>query len=850
MKKGNSMKRRAGPDSKRRLGFSGLARRFWRDARGAFAMQFALLVAPLVICTGLAIDGGRSFLARYELESALDAAALAVGSSTGDNNALNALARKYVDSNFKSPDTTQVVLELNPTNDVVTLRGTTQLSTYFMPLIGVPKVTVSATSEVRRGGGNVEVALMLDITGSMGLRTDPNSRISTLIRAANNMIDTVVNDTQTPWFSKVAIVPWANNVYAGPAFVGGVATTPNYAPALRGSTAGTTITSATWKKDIQTISAITWRNGSALVVTAAGWKNGSAKTASRIREASSVTTVTSNSHGYSNGDFIYITNANGGFNSLNGNIYRVANVATNTFRLQTVAGVDVNLSGTPSDANTATLQKCYTSTCQVMVTTQTAHGLAVGDTLYLSSIMSEINSTATSSSTTAITLAALGPTSPTTTFMVPGTTPAGVTSTYSGTAGRVQKCFTSTCQFQIQTSGSHTFNSGDRVFITGVSFSPSSGAPSINTTAGTSLSLTSTLSNAFLFPSLIGPYYTNTYTASSGTANTCFGSAATCEMQLTAPAHGILSGERAFITGVSGLTGSTTVNNLYTGQSGGPTSWSPTSITTDTFILPGTTGPNMTAYTADSGTVFCLKSGCQYYRYTADSGSRPIRPISNCVTERTGTEAYTGAGPGSGAWLGFDYPIPGDEYNDCITSNPIVPLTSNKTTLHASINNLQVTGSTAGQIGVGWGWYMLSPGFASIWPASENRALAYGSTNLTKVMVLMTDGDFNTAHCGGVASKDYQVDLEDYERANCNSDNGVPYTQASTLCTNMKANAYKIEIYTVGFQVTAGSAADQFLSACATQTGGQHYFLASNNAQLEAAFAKIATNISRLRLSR
>jgi putative hemolysin len=484
-----------------------------------------------------------------------------------------------------------------------------------------------------------------------------------------------------------------------------------------------------------------------------------------------------------------------------------------------------------------------------MVTTSTSHGLAVGDTVYLSSIMSEINSTATSSSTTAITIAALG-TTPATTFFVPGTTPAAVTSTYSGSAGRVQECFTSTCQFQVQTSGSHTFAAGDRVFIQNVTWNPTASAPVINTTAGSSLSISTSTANAFLFPSLIGPYYTNTYNASSGQAITCFGTAATCEMQLTAASHGLVAGDRAFITGVVGLTGSTTVNNLYTGQSGGPTSWAPTSITTDTFILPGTTGPSMTAYTASSGSVFCLKSGCKYYRYTASDSSTPIRPISNCDTERTGTESYTGAGPAAGQWLGADYPIASSTYNDCLAANTIVPLTSTKSTLHNTINNLQVTGSTAGQIGVGWGWYMLAPSFGSVWPAAESTPLAYNTNHLSKVMVLMTDGDFNTGHCGGVAAKDYQVGLANSEKANCNATNGSPYTQASTLCTNMKASTVKIEIYTVGFQVTAGSAADQFLAACATQTGGTHYFLASNNSELEAAFAQIATNISRLRISR
>ena len=38
--------------------------RFVANTRGAFALQFAMMAIPLTVCTGLAIDGGRAFLAR------------------------------------------------------------------------------------------------------------------------------------------------------------------------------------------------------------------------------------------------------------------------------------------------------------------------------------------------------------------------------------------------------------------------------------------------------------------------------------------------------------------------------------------------------------------------------------------------------------------------------------------------------------------------------------------------------------------------------------------------------------------------------------------------------------------
>ncbi len=138
-------------------------------------MQFALLAIPLTVCTGLAIDGGRAFLARFELAAALDAAALAVGSVTQEGVDLDAIAEKFVNRNFRTEHDEPISIELVPGDETIIVKGQVTINTYFMPLVGQPHVTVSAESEVRRGGSNVEVALVLDITGSDERHPDDRS---------------------------------------------------------------------------------------------------------------------------------------------------------------------------------------------------------------------------------------------------------------------------------------------------------------------------------------------------------------------------------------------------------------------------------------------------------------------------------------------------------------------------------------------------------------------------------------------------------------------------------------------------------------------------------------------------
>lgn len=70
---------------------------------------------------------------------------------------------------------------------------------------------------------------------------------------------------------------------------------------------------------------------------------GSAKTITGVTQADPGV-VTSASHGYSNGDEIYIDSI-AGMTELNGRNYKVANVTTNTFTLQDLFGNDIDTSG-------------------------------------------------------------------------------------------------------------------------------------------------------------------------------------------------------------------------------------------------------------------------------------------------------------------------------------------------------------------------------------------------------------------------------------------------------------------------------------------------------------------------
>lgn len=185
---------------------------------------------------------------------------------------------------------------------------------------------------------------------------------------------------------------------------------------------------------------------------------------------------------------------------------------------------------------------------------------------------------------------------------------------------------------------------------------------------------------------------------------------------------------------------------------------------------------------------------------------------STCVTGREGTQKYTDAAPGSGAWIKYD--------TTSCNSATLTPLTFNETELNSAIDSLPTSGMTAGHLGIVWSWYLISPEWSSIWPASA-KPKAYDEPDLTKVAILMTDGGFN---------QDYMS-------------NGDSFAHAKTFCDAMKAKG--IQVYTVAFK--APSQGEEILAYCASSEG--QAFSASSGQELSDAYQRIATSVSDLRIS-
>lgn len=188
--------------------------RAWRDnRRGAIAVNFALVLIPLLASVGLSIDGSRFLLTRYHLQSAVDRAALAVATVYQDQATLDALASQYVTKNFSLSETTLGQVTTLVTGDVVTVNGTATMKTLFMSILEVSEVQVAVTTKVKRAGGGLLVSLVLDNTGSMW--SGSPSKIGSLRSASDILVDALFDGDPAPKDLRVAVVPYAATVNPG-----------------------------------------------------------------------------------------------------------------------------------------------------------------------------------------------------------------------------------------------------------------------------------------------------------------------------------------------------------------------------------------------------------------------------------------------------------------------------------------------------------------------------------------------------------------------------------------------------------------------------------------------------------
>jgi Flp pilus assembly protein TadG len=874
-----------------------VARRLAVEREGNVLVLFAMASIPVIIAAGIAIDSARAYTIKQRLGSALDAAALAVGSqsTTASSSTLTTDLNNYFYDNYckrvptggsvtscTSTVATEYNLSVQATTSItaatVTFTASATVPTTFMRLVGINSLPVTAMAQTTKFPG-MEIAVVLDNTGSMlcgqnegapstcgaspvdtadtnCTDTSNGSRICTLRRASLSFMQTLQAAITGPQSVYMSIVPFVTTVNIGNNSTYGGSNTGLCT--TTGSTCSNLTTDATsgdytdWRGDIMPVIPITG-------------------------------TTTSGSTSVSSATFY----GNGAYNS-------------GTTALQ--AGMPVYGHGIPSGTTISSASGTSITLSSAAALTFTGNSLAVGpasansSTPYTDPTTTNTTGSWTNGSTTMTVASATG--------IVTGMV---VTSTFSGI--KAQPSFASTTVSSISgttitLSQAANATQTSKAVVFSLAGNTTSGSTTVNNLKGTTASLNSIV---------VGMGVTGTGIPANDYVASITGSPPT-SFTLQAAASSTTTSEILTFTnlGATTTTGSTSVTNasFATAPSVGD-------IIVGNGIPANTTVTAVSGtFTSNSGTITLSKAATlpsnfssatgtccdtalvdvtpiQYnstYNSASPAGSSTTADWGGCVVEPTSSgENSSGTGvlasgtnpdttePASGTkWYPFYWvkdstnawpTIVAQDYNTEAQGSeqtswqaedgpnqgcpvPILPLTDMTTTagqtiLQNAINNMwpRDSGGTQVHIGAIWGWRTLSPNgpFAAV----NGHPLTYASaasTGWKKIMVLMTDGleEWPTAdNLTGLGQiTDGKIGTTSTTTAVTNLG-----TRLSSVCTGMANDS--IMIFTIGL-ASAGSSNTQLQSCPAN---GGFYCSAASTSSLSTCFNEIAAAIIHLRLT-
>lgn len=193
----------------------------FRDRRGAIAAMSAVVLIAVIGFAGLAVDLTRIWMVNARLKTAIDAASLVAARRIAEPQALrdalvthvywanytqNGRSGNYLGATANAPVITQ--LDANR----IQVSGSAVVPTTLFSIISQRNTTVSDSAVARRQVTGLELALVLDVTGSMA----SNNNIAALRDAASNLVNRVFA-TQNPASPNVfvSVVPYTAMVNIG-----------------------------------------------------------------------------------------------------------------------------------------------------------------------------------------------------------------------------------------------------------------------------------------------------------------------------------------------------------------------------------------------------------------------------------------------------------------------------------------------------------------------------------------------------------------------------------------------------------------------------------------------------------
>lgn len=197
---------------KRIINFRKLRKRFLENDRGAVMPLFAVALLPIVLLTGIVVDVGRQAYINTQLAYACDAAAIAGARYNIED--VQANATKVFYANYLQDENeirVTPVVTVSPDQTIVTVSASAEVSMFFGKLLGQDTLPIRAEAQVRRQMASSQIAMVLDVTGSMAY----NTGIDGLREASRRLVEVVFEGNETLDTTAISLVPYAASVNIG-----------------------------------------------------------------------------------------------------------------------------------------------------------------------------------------------------------------------------------------------------------------------------------------------------------------------------------------------------------------------------------------------------------------------------------------------------------------------------------------------------------------------------------------------------------------------------------------------------------------------------------------------------------
>jgi len=198
------------------------ARLFTRDESGSLIIFSLFMFILTLLIAGMAVDLMRAETQRARLQNTLDRAVLA-GASLEQTLDGEEVVRDYFAKAGLADYLTSVSVTVGDNTKTARATAKMDVDSYFMKLMGINNITAPAGGTAEESLSNIEISLILDISGSMSWNSATGySKIYELKKAAKEFVyqmicnpDDAGDCTVEPNTVSISIVPYAEQVLVG-----------------------------------------------------------------------------------------------------------------------------------------------------------------------------------------------------------------------------------------------------------------------------------------------------------------------------------------------------------------------------------------------------------------------------------------------------------------------------------------------------------------------------------------------------------------------------------------------------------------------------------------------------------